>query len=104
MPGAVAEPIRAIIQHISELGWSYDAVLAGSYKVNFRTLQKMRRSWKGFGTVFNPTENVGGHSNFWTGGSDSYSENLGSSGVRCYGEGDVHVATIWVIPLLHCEH
>ena len=59
---AFPEPIRAIIQHGCELGWSIDAILTDPYNVSSRTLQKVRRSWNDFDTFFGPSENGSGRS------------------------------------------
>jgi len=60
MVAAIPEPIRALIQHEFELGYSVDMVAAGPYNVGLSTLQRMRRMWRLYGTVFLPSENVGG--------------------------------------------
>ena len=101
---AFPEPIRAIIKHGCELRWSIDAILTNPYNVSSRTLQKVRRSWNDFDTVFVPSENGSGRSNFGTGESDPCKENLASTGGRCYGQENVYVERIWVFHLLHCEH
>ena len=60
MPAPVPEPIRGLIQYEFELGYSNDSILAGPYRVSRRTLQSMRATWRRYGTVFIPSESIGG--------------------------------------------
>lgn len=60
MPAPIPEPIRALIQEEFERGYSNDVILAGSYGVGMRTVQRMRSNWVKYGTVFIPTDNPGG--------------------------------------------
>lgn len=60
MVAAVPAPIRALIQHEFELGYSVDAVAAGPYGVSLSTLRRMKKTWALYGTVFIPSENKGG--------------------------------------------
>ena len=60
MVAAVPAPIRSLIQHESELGYSVDAVAAGPYGVSLRTLQRMRKTWRLYGTMCIPSENKSG--------------------------------------------
>lgn len=62
MVAPIPEPIRALVQYEFELGYSVDAVVAGPYGVSLRSLQRMYKSWRLYGTVFIPSEIKGGRS------------------------------------------
>ena len=56
----IAEPLRAMIQYEMELGYSDDQILSGGYHISFRTLQRMRASFRRHGVVFVGSLEVGG--------------------------------------------
>ena len=58
MVAAIPKPIRALTQYEFELGYSIDMIAAGPYNVGLRTIQRMRRMWRLYGTVFIPYESV----------------------------------------------
>lgn len=60
MVAPIPEPIRALIQHEFELGYSIDTIAAGPYNVSLTTLYKMRQTWHLYGTVYIPSESLGG--------------------------------------------